>query len=259
MVWRASSDQCDFYLTVRLSQSCSPKFTSHFAWLWSSIFAAFNRCWPSFPRSIDWDDQGWHPFAPASLHTGFFARSLFTHLRQEANPCRRVLSLPPDPTNSENQRGVETWQRIVGGLLWLSTRTRPDLAFAILPLLKFSLRKLSFWRWNFDTLRNAWALLNFGTKLWACFTHTRETDILSQGQATLFISLLPTLATSFIRNLLRETKIAKQNSMLLPLLASLPEVLGFSSRSWTHQPSHSQSLAHFVTNFHSQWVSIART
>ena len=39
--------------------------------------------------------------------------------------------LPPDPTNSEHQRWIKIGQRILGGLLWLSTRTRPDLAFAV--------------------------------------------------------------------------------------------------------------------------------
>ena len=39
--------------------------------------------------------------------------------------------LPPDPTNSEHQRWIKIGQRLLGGLLWLSTRTRPDLAFAV--------------------------------------------------------------------------------------------------------------------------------
>ena len=60
--------------------------------------------------------------------------------------------LPPDPTNSEHQRWIKIGQKILGGLLWLSTRTRPDLAFAVssaaqvltkdIELLKVKLRHL---------------------------------------------------------------------------------------------------------------------
>ena len=60
--------------------------------------------------------------------------------------------LPPDPANSEHQRWIKIGQRILGGLLWLSTRTRPDLAFAVssaaqvltkdIELLKVKLRHL---------------------------------------------------------------------------------------------------------------------
>ena len=60
--------------------------------------------------------------------------------------------LPPDPTNSEHQRWIKIGQKMLGGLLWLSTRTRPDLAFAVssaaqvltkdIELLKVKLRHL---------------------------------------------------------------------------------------------------------------------
>ena len=60
---------------------------------------------------------------------------------------------PPDPTNSDNQRWIKIGLRMLGGLLWLSTRTRPDLAFPVssaaqalrkdLELLKVKLRHLS--------------------------------------------------------------------------------------------------------------------
>ena len=60
--------------------------------------------------------------------------------------------LPPDATNPDHQEWVKRGQRILGGLLWLSTRTRPDLAFAVssaaqvltkdLELLKVKLRHI---------------------------------------------------------------------------------------------------------------------
>ena len=60
--------------------------------------------------------------------------------------------LPPDATSPDHQEWVKRRQRILGGLLWLSTRTRPDLAFAVsstaqvltrdLELLKVKLRHI---------------------------------------------------------------------------------------------------------------------
>ena len=60
--------------------------------------------------------------------------------------------MPPDATNPDHQEWVKRGQRILGGLLWLSTRTRPDLAFAVssaaqvltkdLELLKVKLRHI---------------------------------------------------------------------------------------------------------------------
>ena len=41
------------------------------------------------------------------------------------------LLLPPDPTNVEHQQWVKIGQKIPGGLLWLSTRTRPDLSYSV--------------------------------------------------------------------------------------------------------------------------------
>ena len=40
-------------------------------------------------------------------------------------------SLPPDPKNADHNEWIKRGQRVLGGLLWLSTRTRPDLAFAV--------------------------------------------------------------------------------------------------------------------------------
>ena len=38
---------------------------------------------------------------------------------------------PPDPSNPEYHKWIKRGQRILGGVLWLSTRTRPDLAYAV--------------------------------------------------------------------------------------------------------------------------------
>ena len=70
----------------------------------------------------------------------------------EPDHFRKEDPLPPNPTNPEHQEWIKRGQRILGGLLWLSTRTRPDLAFAVsstaqvltrdLELLKVKLRHL---------------------------------------------------------------------------------------------------------------------
>ena len=60
--------------------------------------------------------------------------------------------LPPDPADPQHQEWVKRGQRILGGLLWLSTRARPDLSYSVssaaqvltrdLELLKVKLRHL---------------------------------------------------------------------------------------------------------------------
>ena len=49
----------------------------------------------------------------------------------EPEHFRRETPLPPDPTNVEHQQWVKIGQKILGGLLWLSTRTRPDLSYSV--------------------------------------------------------------------------------------------------------------------------------
>ena len=74
--------------------------------------------------------------------------TLSTHLGKEqehfrrANSLSKGSSLPPDPTNSEHQRWIKIGQRMLGGLLWLSTRTRPDLAFAVSSAAQVSTRDI---------------------------------------------------------------------------------------------------------------------
>ena len=45
----------------------------------------------------------------------------------EPDHFRNEDSLPPNPSNPEHQEWIKRCQRILGGLQWLSTRTRPDL------------------------------------------------------------------------------------------------------------------------------------
>ena len=49
----------------------------------------------------------------------------------EPEHFRREPPLPPDPLDPQHQEWVKIGQRILGAILWLSTRTRPDLAYAI--------------------------------------------------------------------------------------------------------------------------------
>ena len=70
----------------------------------------------------------------------------------EPEHFQKEASLPPDPSIPEHQEWIKRGQRILGGLLWLSTRTRPDLAYSVsstaqiltrdLELLKMKLRHL---------------------------------------------------------------------------------------------------------------------
>ena len=70
------------------------------------------------------------------LHQRHYTRDLLRDHSPHMSARRRNTSgepdrLIPDPTNSEHQRRIKIGQRMVGGLLWLSTHTRPDLAFAV--------------------------------------------------------------------------------------------------------------------------------
>eukprot|EP00971_Amphidinium_carterae_P046230 909832-Amphidinium_carterae.2 len=40
-------------------------------------------------------------------------------------------AVPPDPANHEHNQKIHYGQQVLGGLLWLSTRTRPDLSYAV--------------------------------------------------------------------------------------------------------------------------------
>ena len=70
----------------------------------------------------------------------------------EPEHFQKDAPLPPDPNIPEHQEWIKRGQRILGGFLWLSTRTRPDLAYSVsstaqvltrdLDLLKTKLRHL---------------------------------------------------------------------------------------------------------------------
>ena len=70
-----------------------------------------------------------------------------------------------DPPNSEHQRWIKIGQRILGGLFWLSTRTRPDLAFAV----SFAAQVLTK---DIELLKVKLRHLLQYLKLWHYFTHT---------------------------------------------------------------------------------------
>ena len=48
----------------------------------------------------------------------------------EPEHFQNVPPPPPDASNPEHQESIKRGQRILGGVLWLST-TRPDLAYAV--------------------------------------------------------------------------------------------------------------------------------
>ena len=70
----------------------------------------------------------------------------------EPEHFQKEAPLPPNPSIPEHQEWIKRGQLILGGLLWLSTRTRPDLANSVsstaqvlthdLELLKTKLRHL---------------------------------------------------------------------------------------------------------------------
>ena len=62
----------------------------------------------------------------------------------EPDHFRKADPLPPNPSNPEHQEWTKRGQRILGGLLWLSTRTRPDLAFAVSSTAQVLTRDLNF-------------------------------------------------------------------------------------------------------------------
>ena len=47
----------------------------------------------------------------------------------EPEHFQKDAPLPPDPNIPEHQEWIKRGQRIPGGFPWLSTRTRPDLAY----------------------------------------------------------------------------------------------------------------------------------
>ena len=49
----------------------------------------------------------------------------FTHTTQNHEPQ------PPDPNNPQHRDQIKRAQQIIGALLWMSTRTRPDLSYAV--------------------------------------------------------------------------------------------------------------------------------
>ena len=81
----------------------------------------------------------------------------------EPEHFRTETPLPPDPINVEHQQWVKIGQKILGGLLWLSTRTHPDLSYSVssaaqvlpkdIELLKVKLRHLLQYLNTTQTLR----------------------------------------------------------------------------------------------------------
>ena len=68
-------------------------------------------------------------------YTEELLREHSSHHSKKENDHWRARSLlegrPPNPNNPEHQEWIKRGLRILGGLLWLSTRTQPDLAFAV--------------------------------------------------------------------------------------------------------------------------------
>ena len=73
----------------------------------------------------------------ASFYTNITTRktcvntSLTSQRSGEPEHFRRETPLPPDPSNSEHEEWVKIGQKILGGLLWFSTRARPDLSYSV--------------------------------------------------------------------------------------------------------------------------------
>ena len=49
----------------------------------------------------------------------------------EPDHFRREAALPPDPEGTQHLQCVNIGQKILGGLLWLSARARPDLSYSV--------------------------------------------------------------------------------------------------------------------------------
>ena len=147
------------------------------------------------------------------------------HTSGEPTHFQKDLLLPPDPINSEHQRWIKIGQRMLGGLLWLSTRARPDLAFAVSSGSPSPYKGFGAAQDQAQTpFCNTWALL----KPWHYFTHTLgiERWLTLPSLVTLLLPPLGSIAsqdTQFIslfantRHLihwqsLRETKIAESSA-----------------------------------------------
>ena len=136
-----------------------------------SFFASLRRMWKtSDPQYLTMDSE--LPFLGVSIrmtqdgillyqhhYTQDFLREHSAHISArkrttsgEPEHFKSDSPLPPDPTDPQHQEWVKRGQRILGGLLWLSTRTRPDLSYSVssaaqvlirdLELLKVKLRHL---------------------------------------------------------------------------------------------------------------------
>ena len=82
--------------------------------------------------------------------------------------------LPPDATNPDHQEWVKRGQRILGGLLWLSTRTRPDLAFAVSSTAQVLTRDLELLKVK---LRHILQYLNTTKTLGLLYPYPRKRDL----------------------------------------------------------------------------------
>ena len=81
---------------------------------------------------------------------------------------RRETPLPPDPTNVERQQWVKIGQKILGGLLWLSARTRPDLSYSVSSAAQVLTKDIELLK---AKLRHLLQYINT-TQPSDCFTHT---------------------------------------------------------------------------------------
>ena len=50
---------------------------------------------------------------------------------EEPEHFNKQAPLPPDHSNIDHLEWIRIGQRVLGAMLWLSTRTRPDLAYAV--------------------------------------------------------------------------------------------------------------------------------
>ena len=83
--------------------------------------------------------------------------------------------LPPDATNPDHQEWVKRGQRILGGFLWLSTRTRPDLAFAVSPAAQVLTKNLELLKVK---LRHILQYLNTTRTLGLRYPYPRKRDLM---------------------------------------------------------------------------------